>query len=128
MKKLLLPILAVILSVLFVSCKEEHYPKDVKFEVVSSPKGMRFGGLYGLYHNEEGRSQDYGYTTSVDTIAPAVFHYTLLHDEDMVYCHFIKRTPGDWTLTVKVYIDGELVTQGSTSEEGGEILLFVPAD
>ncbi len=92
------------------------FPREVKFEVTSTPSGKIFSGIYGN-------------TRVTDTITrartPQTYTTELRDQMDVASGVFKKVDPGTWQLTVKVYVNGQLKDQASTSGENGSITLSV---
>ncbi len=117
-KKLFVLALVATFALLIPGCKnlfQNEFPKEVKFEVTSSPSGKRFYGYYGNSRTDVG----------VEGITPKTYTTQLRDAMDIACGGFSKDEPGNWTLTVKMYVDGKLKDHASVSEENASISLCV---
>ena len=115
MKKLI--ILVLMGTFLFVGCnKLSNFPKEVEFKVTSSPTGKKFIGNYG---------NSSGIATVGPETTPKTYTTQLKDKWDFASGVFTKLDSGRWTLTVKVYVDGNLKDERSTTAEFGSVSLSV---
>jgi hypothetical protein len=110
----ILPGLAMLLLILGASCLRQ-YPQFVVIRVEKDIGEAEEGIYAGTYGN------DAGYQTIVSDTTPGEYFTELNALSDEVFC-IILRTDGGH-IRVEMYVEGELVRQGSTREEGDQIEL-----
>jgi hypothetical protein len=106
--------LASLLLILGSSCLRQ-YPQFVVIRVEKDVGEAEEGIYAGNYGN------DAGYQTIVSDTTPGEYFTELNSISDEVFC-LILRTEGGH-IRVDMYVEGELVRQGSTREEGDQIEL-----
>jgi hypothetical protein len=110
--------LGILLLLLGASCLRQ-YPQFVQIRV-EREEGETGEGVYaGSYGNEA------GYQTIVSDTTPGEYFTELNDVSDEVFC-LILRTDGGH-IRVGIYVEGELVREASTREEGDQIeLVYSP--
>lgn len=102
---------------LIVSCNgSTNYPLDIEFRVEGS-KSLTFSGYYGYYDN---------YHIRIDSTVPVSF-YLVLDDHEIAECCFVKPYAEKDTLTVSLFVDGDLF-ETETITYGNVIQLFYPGE
>ena len=108
----------VVLLVLLSSCLRQ-YPQFVQIRVEKEAGETEQGIYAGSYGN------DAGYQTIVSDTTPGEYFTELNDVSDEVFC-LILRTDGGH-IRVEMYVEGELVREASTQEEGDQIeLVYSP--